>query len=161
MSARPAPPSRGFSLLELMVVLAILGVAASLSVAWLDRGLRRPLETAREQLQRDLAEAGRQAVQGQRLIGWSPGEAGYRFLAWRPRPGDGGHWQPLEAHLLPERRWPAGLSISRPDADTLASGTPAPDVPWVVWWPDGEVAGTTLVLHHEERRLVLSVGGAR
>ncbi|MBS9403129.1 type II secretion system protein [Halomonas sp. TRM85114] len=154
MKTRSPLPDGGFSLLELMVVLAVMGVVASLSVALLDRAQRQPLETAREQLRRDLAEAGDQAVQRQRLIGWQPREAGYRFLSWHP--GEGGHWQPLASRWLPERAWPDGLTVTRRESAPASS-----DTPWVVWWPDGENIGATLVLHHAGQRLELTVGDAR
>ncbi|MDW7748147.1 prepilin-type N-terminal cleavage/methylation domain-containing protein [Halomonas sp.] len=154
MKARSPQPSGGFSLLELMVVLAVMGVVASLGVAMMDRAQRQPLEAARELLQRDLAEAGDQAVQRQGLIGWQPGEAGYRFLAWHP--AEGGQWRPLASRRLAGRDWPEGLTATRREP-----ARESPETPWVVWWPDGEVVGTTLVLHHAGRRLELAVGDTR
>jgi general secretion pathway protein H len=151
---RSSLPAGGFSLLELMVVLVVMGVVASLSVAMLDRAQRQPLETARELLQRDLAEAADQAVQRQRLVGWQPGENGYRFLVWHP--DEGGHWQPLASRTLSARDWPDGLTVTRSESARASS-----DAPWVVWWPDGESIGATLLLHHAGRHLELAVGDAR
>lgn len=153
MKVRSSLPAGGFSLLELMVVLVVMGMVASLGVAMLDQAQRQPLETARELLQRDLVEAGDQAVQRQRLIGWQPWETGYRFLTWHP--DESGHWQPLASRQLPKRDWPDGLTITRLEP-TLTS----PDAPWLVWWPDGESIGATLVLHHAGSRLELAVGDA-
>lgn len=144
----PAPAS-GFSLLELMVVLAVMGIVVSLGVPLLDPSRRQPLETTREALRQELQEAGQLAVQGQRLIGWQPDEAGYRFLAWR----EDGRWEPLIGGRLTAGAWPDGVTVTRREPDDTPTATP-----WLIWWPDGEVAGATLVLHHAQRHLELSVG---
>ncbi|MDY7117020.1 prepilin-type N-terminal cleavage/methylation domain-containing protein [Halomonas sp. SSL-5] len=142
-------PASGFSLLELMVVLAVMGIVVSLGVPLLDPSRRQPLETTREVLRQELREARQLAVQGQRLIGWRPDETGYRFLTWR----EDGRWEPLADGRLTAGAWPDGVTVTRRDPSDAPTA-----MPWVIWWPDGEVAGTTLMLHHAQRHLELAVG---
>lgn len=142
-------PASGFSLLELMVVLAVMGIVVSLGVPLLDPSRRQPLETTRETLRQELQEAGQLAVQSQQLIGWLPDASGYRFVAWR----EGGRWQPLEGRRLTGKEWPDGLTVTRREPTDSST-----QMPWLIWWPDGEVLGATLLLHHAQRRLELAVG---
>ncbi|WP_425485946.1 prepilin-type N-terminal cleavage/methylation domain-containing protein [Halomonas campaniensis] len=143
MSPRPAAAHAGFTLLELMVVLGIMGVAASLAVAWLDRSLGQPLEVATERLQRDLASAGEQAWLGGRVIGWRPDATGYRFMALHQ-----GRWIPLGERTLRPVHWPEGLTLEAPRARE------ADVMPAWIWWPDGEIAGSEITLR-------LGTGAAR
>lgn len=113
-----APSQRGFSLLELLVVLAIAALMTSLAVAWLDSG-KSSVEQALDRLaaatvaQADLARHAGQ-LRGLRWSGRHP-----EFVR---RQGE--QWV-LETVVLGD--WPKGL---RPD-------WPASQAPAVVFTPDG------------------------
>jgi len=128
--------SRGFSLLELLVVLVIVGLLTSLSVAWLAPGP----QPATQALQR-LAQASRQqaavARHEGRVVGLRWNGQTLEWLALDPAPG-AVHWQRLDRQ---DDSWPRDL---RPN--WLASSEPQlVFTPWgvqratpVTWsWPDG------------------------
>ncbi|WP_275286136.1 prepilin-type N-terminal cleavage/methylation domain-containing protein [Halomonas elongata] len=157
------PPSRhrqagaqsGFSLLELLIVLTIIAALAGLSVAWLDGDAGPTLDSARERLRIDLERAAIQAMEQQRVIGLLPGATGYTFVT---RDAGSAEWQTLEAKALPARQWQLDIHLQRDPS--------APEdsmVPWLVWWPDGEVLGghLDLVSGDRRRRLVIDALGVR
>lgn len=133
---RPTPVQRGFSLLELLVVLAIAGLLTSLSVAWLDSG-QAPAQQALERLAAaSHAQAGVALHAGQiHGLRWN----GQRPEFVRQVRGESGlRWQ-VEAVALGE--WPATL---RPDWSAAAeprlvftpNGVGSPqNLRWQ--WPDG------------------------
>ncbi|WIX31971.1 GspH/FimT family pseudopilin [Salinicola sp. JS01] len=146
MSARA---TRGFSLIELLVVIVIIALGASLAVAWL-AGTRPGERLEREA--RDLAGTFRLAADvaraRQRVIGWQPQGDGYRFVSWQPGHG----WQAFGERLgLAAQRWDPPLQPSRkpPAADTTT--------PWLVWLPDGEVVGAHIQLASDGARRTLAV----
>lgn len=131
----PTPAQRGFSLLELLVVLFIAGLLTSLSVAWLDSG-QAPAQQALERL----AAASRT----QAGVALHAGQIhGLRWNGQRPefvrqvREKDGLRWQ-VEAVALGE--WPLQL---RPD-------WPAAGEPRLVFTPNGVGRGQPLRWHWPE-----------
>ncbi|WP_157958279.1 GspH/FimT family pseudopilin [Salinicola sp. CR57] len=141
--------ARGFSLIELLVVIVIIALGSSLAVAWL-AGTHPGERLDREA--RELAGAFRLAADvaraRQRVIGWQPLAEGYRFVSWQP----GHDWQPFGERLgLDPRRWDPPLQPSRqpPAADTTT--------PWLVWLPDGEVVGAHIRLAGDGASRTLAV----
>ncbi|KAA0019908.1 type II secretion system protein GspH [Salinicola corii] len=141
----------GVTLLELLVVIVIIALAATLSVAWLGGGEPARLRSSVEQLQSDMRLAGDIAFGQQRIIGWRPGIQGYRFVTWRAQ-SNGGEWVPLnDDGELPDRSWSQPVTATRvpPAADDAA--------PWLIWWPNGEVTGGELTLHSGQDQMTLHV----
>lgn len=96
---RAEMPERGFTLVELMVVLLILGLAATAVVL-----AARPANSAASDAARlaaRVAAARDLAVTANRPIGLWVGRSGYGFDAWV-----GGDWQPLRRSPFEQRQWP-------------------------------------------------------
>ncbi|MCG7601616.1 type II secretion system minor pseudopilin GspH [Halomonas sp. McH1-25] len=148
--------ARGFTLLELLVVVVIVSLATTLSVAWLGGDDHRRLDAAAERLHSDLNLARDMAFLDQRIIGWQADAQGYRFVTWRYVPDSGvWRWVPLESQRLTPQPWPMPLAVESVTAK--ASSADDTDMPRLVWWPNGEVIGGRLVLDHDGARRALEV----
>lgn len=147
----------GVTLLELLVVIVIIALAATLSVAWLGGGEPARLKSSVEQLRSDMRLAGDIAFGQQRIIGWRPDTRGYHFVTWRAQPNggaqsSGGEWVSLNAdEELPDRSW------SQPITATLVPPATDDVAPWLIWWPTGEVTGGELTLRSGQERMTLHV----
>ena len=141
MSAR----QDGFTLLELMVVLLIVGLLTAVGVARLGGG--SPAGQWRlESLASDFQLARDTARRSGRILGWQADAAGFRYLQLV---GDarGPRWQPLASADLPDGHWPAGLHLAEP-----ASAQPR-----LIWWPNGDTRAQRLAFAEEERQWLLVV----
>lgn len=121
--------SRGFSLLEILVVLLIVGLFSALSVAWLDAG-PAPMHRALEQLAAETQAHAAQARHSGQVLG----------LRWNGR-------QPEFVHLQTDKaatRWVLAEPRSNAWPDTLKADWPASSEPKVVFTPSGVAAPVTL-----------------
>lgn len=119
----------GFSLLELLLVLLIIGLLTGLSVAWLGRAQSSEAD-ALEQLARGAEDIARQARHGGQILalGWADGRpVRLRLL----RQGQAASWQ---REPLALGNWPSGLQPR-----SVREGQP-----WVVFTPSGIAAPSTL-----------------
>jgi len=119
---------RGFSLLELLVVLAIAGLMSGLSVAWLDSG-KAGVEQALSQLAAGVHEQAALArhvgqIRGLRWDGERPAFVRRDASGWVAEP-------------VPLGAWPKGL---RPDWPASAS-------PQLVFTPDGWAQAGSVLWH--------------
>lgn len=131
---RPTPVQRGFTLLELLVVLVIVTLLVSFATLRLGDNRAAQLEREAQRLAALLEAAGDEAVlQGQEL-GLRLEPDGYRFLRYTPP-----EWAALEDDaLLRPRRLPATIRLELrldglpppPDAD--------PQAPQIIVYSSGE-----------------------
>lgn len=112
MIGAPAPrragPARGFTLLELLVVIVIIGVV--ITMVTLSVGTRNRETVLSEQARRLAAlvgMAGEQAIMSSEQYGVRFSPDGYRFLVL-----DGTKWHPVNDNLLRPRRLDAGMKLA-------------------------------------------------
>lgn len=107
---------RGFTLLEMLVVLVIAGLLVSLASVSITRNPRTDLKEQAQRLALLFESASDEAQVRARPIAWQPVAGGYRFDI---RTDDG--WRALQRdELLRERRWEAGITdvaIDYPGSD--------------------------------------------
>ena len=123
--------ARGFTLLEMLVVLVIAGLLVSLASLSLTRNPRTDLREEAQRIALLFETAGDEAQVRARPIAWQPTAHGFRFDVSSP---DG--WRTLRDDLLRPRDWDGGVTgaeIDYPGSDTHAStvvfGTESVDMP--------------------------------
>ena len=106
------PRSAGFTLVELLVVIVVIGLAATLVYAQFERDPRQTLEREGRRLAGALEHAALLAQWKNQTIGVSAAEGSYRF--WRRIPAaDGERWVALsDDDVLVPRVLPEPLAIS-------------------------------------------------
>ncbi len=108
-----APGERGFTLVELMVVLAILALAATAVVLTIP-GEERTVRSEADRLAARLAAARDLAVIEGRSVQVRLAPSGYDF----ERRVDG-TWQPLPGRAFEHRSWPGGLRFAAGSRDNV------------------------------------------
>ncbi len=135
---RPAAAEGGFTLIEIMVVLIIVGLLAALAVLSLgDSSRQRELENEIRELYLLMQTASEQAVVNNREMGLQFQEDGYQFVAYED---DDASWSSSGEHLFRLRTLPEWLSVMKfieSDSPKLAS---AKDklLPDIVFFSSGE-----------------------
>ena len=105
----PAKTGRGFTLLEMLVVLLIMGLLVGLVSTSTRPDERTVLRVEAERLARLLELAAAESSLTGKSIGWTADGPGYRF--WRFREDDG--WSEIrDNELLRARTLPQGMAIS-------------------------------------------------
>jgi len=139
----PSPLSRGFSLIEILVVVAVAAVlAATLTLAVAGNGERR-LEGTAEQFSVLLAHACDEAELGGREIGVTLGSDGYAFARL-----DGNQWRSFgSGDELRPRRWLTGLRVAlERDGRPLDLGGAGARAPQLVCFSSRELTPFALTL---------------
>lgn len=135
---RPGTAQGGFTLIEIMVVLIIVGLLAALAVFSLgDSSRQRELENEVRELYLLMQTASEQAVVNNLEMGLQFLDDGYQFVAYRD---DTGSWFASGERLFRARELPAWLTVTQyieNDSPKLAS---AKDdlLPDIVFFSSGE-----------------------
>ena len=112
--ARARPDANGFTLVELMVVLAILALAATAVVLTIP-GEERSVRSEADRLAARLAGARDVAVIEGRSVSVNFAPSGYGFER-----RIGGEWQPLPGRAFAQRNWPADIRFAAGDGQGAA-----------------------------------------
>lgn len=129
--------ARGFSLLEMLVVLLIVGLFSAMSVAWLDSG-QAPIQQALQQLAAESRIQAAQARHSGQVLGlrWNGRQPEFVRLQ---QGADKPSWRVQATQLRP---WPAQLSADwavsvEPQVLFTPNGVARSSV--VTWhWPEGQ-----------------------
>lgn len=138
-------PSRGFTLLEILVVVIIIGVLAAAVVLAVDGGSARQLDREAQRFRALLGQACEQAELGGRDVGVLMRDDGYGFATLAD-----GYWKPqAESGELRLRRWIGGLrSRLTRDGRPLASidADSREPLPQMICYSSGELSPFVLNL---------------
>lgn len=146
------PSNRGFTLIEVLVVVVITAVLVSLVAVQLSPDARQGLQTEAARLAALLAHARDEAIATGVPLAWQGTEAGYRFLqrgperTWQPTDGDAS----LRARVLP-----VGVSVAAIETPATANGAN----PMVVLSPTGIADPFRITLAHGEHRVRVASDG--
>jgi general secretion pathway protein H len=155
--ARQGGRSRGFTLIEILVVMVLVAVTLSIAVANVAPDNRALLRDEAQRLATSFRQAQDEALLTGVTLGWQPDTGGYRFLR-RPR---GSEWQPLDqAGEASVRRLPTPVQVVdvevggvkvEPGALVVLSPSSVPPPVRIVLQADGlraavEIAGTAKVV---------------
>ncbi|WP_036218205.1 type II secretion system minor pseudopilin GspH [Marinospirillum minutulum] len=153
--------SQGFTLLEVLVVLFIIGITASIAVVTMQRSEQDLVDKQARQLLEDFSYARDLALNRYRLVGWQVTESGYRFTLR----DELGLWQPYISRGLPERQWPEGVRLQGLSEESALSKEFSTEfsenlAPSLVFFPAGEVTALSLTLQlgEAERSLRVQAG---
>lgn len=128
--------SRGFSLLEILVVLLVVGLFSAMSVAWLDTG-PAPIQRALERLAAETRAQAAQARHSGQIVGMRWNGRQPEFVRWQADKASA-RWVP---DASPTGWWPAELKAdwpvsSEPIVVFTPTGLAAPVI--LNWhWPEG------------------------
>lgn len=131
---------RGFTLLEVLVVLFIIGLTTALAVVSMTRDDQSQVDQQARQLLEDFTFARDLALNRHRLVGWQVNRQGYQFALRDSH----GLWQAHVSRGLPQREWATGLQLQGMEVSTEVLDKNL--APALVFFPAGEVTPLTLTL---------------
>ena len=137
-------PQRGFTLLELLIVLVVIGIGATLLTVKAIPDNQRLLMTEAERLAQLLQVAKDDATLKSRPVYWVPDATGYRFL----EPVDNELQLVTDEDLLRPRRW----NLSPINTTILIDGQPARQLPIL---PEGLARAVTIQLSSGQSAVML------
>lgn len=149
--------AQGFTLLEVLVVLLILGLMTGVAVISLRQDPQSRLDQQARLLAQDFTYARDLAIQRHRLVGWHL-QAQQSHFSQRTSLGE---WQAYVSRALPTRQLPDGM-ILRASVDWQSDQEAQQgDWPQLIFMPDGSVTPLTLHWQYQEaeRALRLSAQG--
>lgn len=137
---KPARHAHGFTLVEVLVVLFIIGISASFIILSAPSSERSRVDQYAQQLLEDFHYARDLALMRYSLVGWQVSQSGYQLALRHPD----GRWIPHQSRAVPARPWPDHLQLDG-IGDRPASLTPETP-PALVFFPSGEMTPLTLDL---------------
>lgn len=160
---RDRASQQGFTLIEILVVLVIVGLLAALTVGNMTGGSRqRELQEHVRELYLLMQTASEQAVLNNRELAWVLEEDGYRFVA---HDDETGKWIASSERIFRPRHFPEWLKVtvySGSEAPRLSSGEDAGLRPEVVFFSSGETTPFelefTLASGSDTRHRIISDG---
>jgi len=146
----------GFTLLELMVIIVIIGIASTMAIVSMDFGGSMKTKREAERLVSLIQLAIDESIITDSEMGLELTEDGYRFLRLEDDEHGAKNWQVLETDgvLRPRNVHWIVISIRMDDDSPIRMPTPIEgnDAPWprIVFLSSGEITPFQLLISHED-----------
>lgn len=145
-NVRPTRAQAGMTLIEMLVVLTIIGITASLAVLSLNTGGPARGQAEAKRLEARLQLAADETMLSDRSLAIDLSQNGYSFVQWDDAKAS---WQPSEVAMLGERyRLPGGLTLASADGRSI-----------IPLGSDGAMRDITLILGAGQRHWTIGFDG--
>lgn len=135
---------KGFTLLEILVVVIIVGVVSTLVVLSAANNAPQHLRTETEKLQQVMQLAADSSLYQKKMLGLTFCQNGYFFLYYDTTTGQ---WITINTKPLNHQNLPQGITLSlMQDGQSSPLQEQCPTSPQILFFPSGEITPFTLTI---------------
>lgn len=136
----PSKRSMGFTLIEILIVMIIISIVASVAVLSIGRNQNKRIEYMARQIANAITLAEQQAILQPAVLGFSLNTQAYQFYRFEEKTQQ---WQPLSDSILGKHMIPADILV-KISVTTKPASDPASSKPQLVIAPSGDLTPFTL-----------------